>query len=314
VEALDTRQLRAFQALARLQSFTAAARQLHLTQSAVSHSIKALESTLGVALFERKGRGVQLTVAGNQFLPHAQRVLREMQRAIDAVESSQRPGHGRLSIGATASISHAMLPAALREFRESFPNYEVSISTDDTRNLIAMLVSGQIDLAIGMELSKSKAYRFHHLFTDRIEMAMAPMHPLAQKVCIEPSELADQDFIIYSRESETYQLLQRGFAEIHGNTRRHLQVGSMTAIKEMARIGLGIGLVAPWLLRDDHEEERLVLRPFPWKLADRRWGLYSAQKEEPSLAEQVFIGILRDVAFTLQEPHMQSRSSWSMAD
>lgn len=299
MELLDTRQLRAFQELARYQSFTAASRALHLTQSAVSHSIKALESTLDMALFERQGRVVRLTSAGTKFLPHALEVLNRMRSAVDAVEAIRHPGYGRLSIGSTITMSHAVLPAVLREFRGSFPNYEITISTDDTRELLNLLGNGTIDLAIGMELSGTSTYHFRHFFTDRIAMAMAPVHPLAKSDSISAGDLVDQDFIFYSRESETYQILTRGFAESKSRLRGHLQVGSMAAIKEMARLGMGVGLLAPWIAREELASGTLITKPLPWKHADRRWGLYSAQSSPSSMAETVLFGIIQDVAKVL---------------
>ncbi len=308
MDLLDTRQLRAFQELARHQSFTSAARALHLTQSAVSHSIKALESTLDVALFERQGKTVRLSSAGESLLPHAQDILSRMQRAVDVVHALRHPGHGRLSIGATTSISHAVLPAVLREFRESFPNYEVTISTDDTRQLLALLGDGEIDIAIGMALTGTSSYRFDPLFTDQIAMAMAPIHPLSQRDEITPADLADQDFIFYSRESETFRLLTQRFGNMKGRLRGHFQVGSMAAIKEMARIGLGIGLLAPWVARDELAAGTLVTRPLPWKRADREWGFYSSHSRTATKAEHVFFGICRDVVHSLNLSTSESSS------
>jgi len=299
MELLDTRQLRAFQELARHQSFTAASRALHVTQSAVSHSIKALESTLDMALFERQGKVVRLTPAGAKFHPYALEVINRMRHAVDAVEAIRHSGYGRLSIGATTTMSHAVLPAVLREFRASFPSYEVTISTDDTRALLKLLGEGSIDIAVGMELSGATTYHFRHFFTDRIAMAMAPVHPLAKMDSISSTDLVDQDFIFYSRESETYQILTRGFAESKSRLRGHFQVGSMAAIKEMARLGMGIGLLAPWIARGELAAGTLITKPLPWKHADRRWGIYSAEASPASMAELVLFGIIQDVAKAL---------------
>ena len=263
MELLDTRQLRAFQELARHQCFTAASRALHLTQSAVSHSIKALESALDMALFERQGKVVRLTQAGAKFHPYAVDVLNRMQCAVDAVKSIRHPGYGRLSIGATITMSHAVLPAVLREFRASFPHYEITISTDDTRELLNLLGNGTIDVA--MEWNSPAHQHITFAISLPIKSAMAPAHPLAQKESITPADLVNQDFIFYSRESETYEILTRGFAEAKSRLRGHLQVGSMAAIKEMARLGMGIGLLAPWIAREELAAGTLITKPLPWK-------------------------------------------------
>ena len=98
---LDSRQLHAFSALARRGSFTLAAKDLFLTQSAVSHAIKALEDDLGCRLLDRVGRRVLLTQAGEQFLRHTEKILREMEAARAGLDSLTKWGHGRLRVGET---------------------------------------------------------------------------------------------------------------------------------------------------------------------------------------------------------------------
>ncbi len=300
MDLLDIRQLRAFQELAQRQSFTSAAHALHRTQSAVSHSIKALESGLDMVLFERQGKAVRLTPAGTKFYPYVCDIIHRMQRAVDVIESIRQPGHGRLSVGATASISHAILPAVLREFRESFPNFEITVSTDDTRGLLRLLGQNEIDVALGLRLSGTSSFHFHPLFADHIVMAMAPIHPLAHQTEITPVDLKNEDFIFYSRKSETYQILAQGFASMDRRIRGHYEVGSMAAIKEMARIGMGIGLLAPWIAQEELAAQALVLRSLPWKQSQREWGLYSHHPNPNNIAEQVFCGLIAEVAHSLE--------------
>src|SRR6188474_230706 len=98
---LDSRQLRAFCVLARTGSFTQTARELHLTQSGISHSMKALESDIGCRLLDRLGKKVVLTQAGEQLLQHTARILQEMQAAREAIAHLGKWGRGRLRLGAT---------------------------------------------------------------------------------------------------------------------------------------------------------------------------------------------------------------------
>ncbi len=159
MQTLETRQLIAFTELARLGSFTEVANQLGLTQSAVSHSIKALEKQLEVTLFERIGKNVTLTLEGQALLPFANKIITQMQRAQDGIQHLKKPGYGRLRIGATVSISQYLLPSILREFRESFPNYAITVVTEDTKKLVSILENGKIDFAIALETSTSRSDR-----------------------------------------------------------------------------------------------------------------------------------------------------------
>ena len=142
-----------------------------------------------------------------------------------------------------------------------------------TRQLLRLLDSSEIDLAVGIEIAESSRHHFRPMFSDHIAMAMAPVHPLANSPAPNPLELAEQNFIFYSRDSETFRILERTFTELKGRVGDYLQVGSMAAIKEMAKIGMGIGLLAPWIALDEITAHSLVFRPLPWKKADRVWGM-----------------------------------------
>src|SRR5437016_14005629 len=116
---LDSRQVRAFCVLARTGSFTQAARELHLTQSGISHSMKALETDVGCRLLDRMGKKVLLTQAGEQLLHHAEKIMQEMSITRASLEQLGKWGKGRLRIGTSATACQYILPAVLREFKES---------------------------------------------------------------------------------------------------------------------------------------------------------------------------------------------------
>src|SRR5215469_1479552 len=148
---LDIRQLRAFVSLAQTGSFTRTARQLHLSQSAISHSIKALETDVQCRLLDRVGRSVMLTPAGEQLLGHAQRILREMEEARERLKEAGKWGRGRLRIGASPTSCQYLLPKVLREFKESFPQCLIQIEPGDTPVALDLLENHRIDLALALE-------------------------------------------------------------------------------------------------------------------------------------------------------------------
>lgn len=299
MEILDSRQLLAFQALARQGSFTAAARSLSLTQSAISHSIKALEQTLDTKLFERLGKTVRLTRSGEALLSHSERILARMLRAQDDIRLLEKPGHGRLRIGATVTISQYVLPSVLRELKESFPAFDISIVTDDSRGLMEMIDNGDIDVAIALETALSERMTKEFLFEDCIQMALSPLHPLASKEEITADDIARASFIFYSQSSETFRLLEQGSSQNGYRLNTALQVGSMAAIKEMAKIGIGIGLLSPWVAEEDISDGSLTFRPLPWNDMVRRWSIFKDPRHEGQLIERVFAGICKNVVDTL---------------
>src|SRR5438093_5706101 len=129
---LDSRQLRAFSILARTGSFTETARALHLTQSAISHAIKALEEEVRCRLLDRVGKKVILTQAGEQLFVHVEKILTEMDSARERLSNLGKWGRGRLRIGASPTACQYILPNVLREFKESFPQCVIHIVPGDT--------------------------------------------------------------------------------------------------------------------------------------------------------------------------------------
>ncbi len=301
MELLDSRQLSAFQELARRGSFTAAANSLNLTQSAISHSIKALERTLDVALFERLGKTVRLTRSGEALLPHVDQILSQMQRAQDEIRLLDRPGHGRLRVGATVTISQYVLPSVLRELRESFPAFEISVITDDSRQLMQLVESGEIDVAVAIEMASAEKQLRQHLFDDEIQMALSPLHPLASLEKITQADIAEENFIFYNQCSETFRLLEQRSLQNGIRLKPALQVGSMAAIKEMAKIGMGIGMLAPWVAEEEIASGSLVFRRLPWKKLKRSWAIYSDTRHKKQMVEEVFAGICINVVQNLQQ-------------
>jgi len=293
MDPLDSRQLRAFQELADQQSFTAAARNLHLTQSAVSHSIKALETVLGCRLFDRLGKTVRLTRAGEALVPHAERILSRMRLVQEELGWLNRPGFGRLRIGATVTVSESVLPSVLSRMREQFPGFEISIRTDDTRPLLRMLEDGEIEVAVGMKTEVAERCAFEPLFQDEVLLALSPGHQLAKFSQLPIDSLASQDYIFYDRNSETYRLARRWFDDRKIQLRAPLQVGSMAAIKEMARLGVGIGFISPWVALEELRSGALVFRRLPGHRLHRAWGLYTDRSRETQEADVAFAGHCR---------------------
>ena len=148
---LDSRQLRAFLMLAHKGSFTSAAKELNLTQSAISHAVKALEEDVGCRLLDRMGKRVLLTQAGEQFLSRAGKIFEEMSGARADLERLSLWGQGRLRIGAGAMACQYILPPVLREFQKKFPECRLNINPGDTVELINALGANEIDIAVTLE-------------------------------------------------------------------------------------------------------------------------------------------------------------------
>ncbi len=286
---LETRHLRAFAILARTGSFTKAARELHLTQSAVSHAMKALEQQAGCRLLDRTGKKAALTEAGELLLVHAERILGEMAHARAALEKLGKWGQSRLRIGASATACHHILPPVLREFQKEFPRCRIEIEPGDTPEMIELLRGGKIDLAVNLEPRTREPLEFHPLFTDELQFIVAPTHPWAVAGRVTREEIARQNYILYSRKSYTGALTEEYFAKEDIVLRTAIEMGSISAIKEMVRLDLGITILAPWTAGKETEDGSLVALPLGKRKLKRRWGVLHWQSRRLSIQEERFI-------------------------
>lgn len=295
---LDSRQLRAFATLARTGSFTATGRELFLSQSAISHAMRALESDVGCRLLDRVGRKVTLTLAGEQLLAHATKILAEMSGAREALSQLGKWGRGRLRIGATTTACQYILPTVLREFRESFAHFAITIVPADTGDVIKQLTAGRVDLALTLEPRSEENLLFEPLFEDELLFVMSPLHPWAERGQVERAAVPKQNYILYDRNSYTFRLVDDYFRRENMVLNTFIELGSMEAIKELVKVNLGVSILAPWIAREEIQSGVLVTLPLGRRKLRRQWGLVRWRSRSLNLAEETFVALCRE--FTRQ--------------
>ncbi|MDQ8183280.1 LysR family transcriptional regulator [Pelagicoccus sp. SDUM812005] len=298
---IDSRQLLAFKTLAETGSFTLAAKQLNLTQSAVSHSIKALEDDLGCPLINRLGRKIHLTEAGDIFLAAADRIHQRMQSVRGELEALSRWGAGRLRIGAGTTACQYILPTVIREFRQTFPDCQLSISPNNAKELMDELRGNEIDLALTLSPQTSDDIDSQSVFEDNLQFAVAPSHPWASRKVAPPSEIDEQTFVTYSKGSMTFESIRRHFRAEGHSFNKVIELGSMEAIKELVKIGIGVGIIAPWVAQKEIADGSIHLLAPSRKQLKRTWGVCYLKGRRLSLMEETFIGLCESVCDCLEQ-------------
>ena len=298
---LDSRQLHAFSALAHRGSFTLAAKDLFLTQSAISHAIKALEDDLGTRLVDRVGRRVLLTQSGEQFLRHTEKILREMEAARAGIDTLSKWGHGRLRVGASTTACQHILPTVLREFRQSYPKCVIRIEPGDHGAQLDLLRGGHVDLAFVLESSTQaqSEFAFVPLFHDELRFLVSPLHPWAKLGRAPRESIEAETLILYNKTSHTFRLVNEYFREEKIPLSNVIELGSMEAIKELVKIGLGAGVLAPWIARAELESGALVSLPLGPRKLKRHWGIAHLKGRRLALAEETFVGLCVSVVEAL---------------
>jgi LysR family transcriptional regulator, low CO2-responsive transcriptional regulator len=286
---IDSRQLRAFVSLARHGSFTLAAKELFLTQSAVSHSLRALEEDLGCRLFDRMGKKILLTLAGEQLLPHAKNILAQMQQARGALHKLTAWGQSRLRVCASTTACQYILPSVLREFQKSFPNVQVAIEPGDTKHAVEFLSQKEIDCAICLEPEREERFDFRPLFSDELMFLVAPDHPWARSGTIERDEIPQQNYVLYNKGTYTFDLIERYFRAERIALNTVIELRSMDAIKELVKLGLGVSILAPWVAEKELAEGTLSSLPLGKRKLKRQWGVLHWRNPNLPLAQTQFM-------------------------
>lgn len=237
------RQLQVFSEVARHLSFARAAAELHLTPPAVSMQVKELEENVGLILFERNGRSVSLTTAGEYVLVYARKLLTTLKDADDMVARLRRLDIGTLSIGMVGNAEY-FLPKLLARFRQEHPGVEIRLRGGNRDQLVQLLTRNEVDLAImgtpPRELAtRAEPFAAHpHVFIAR------PDHPLTHVGHPPVSTLESYDFILREPGSGTRSALEQFFQERRFSPRIGLEMSSNEAVKQAVMAGLGLSVVS----------------------------------------------------------------------
>lgn len=294
----DLRQLRAFVAVVEEGSFTLAARRIFVTQSAVSHSLRTLEEQLSCRLLDRSGKRVAVTQEGELLLRRCRRVIFELEQANRDLDGLRRWGQTRIRIGAPQSLCHFLIPSVLREFRECFPRCEPVIEADETSLLLDRLADADLDLVVGLKPRAKGDDGYRPMFKDRLAFVLSPFHPWAVDPSTIQATLKDHQFIIYAKSTETHRLIEEWLEHRGERGKKPLILGDMQGIKEMAKLGIGVAVMAPWVAAREIEDGSLKMVELESPVMEREWGVFHSPKRTPSLVEETFIGLC-EMAFSV---------------
>jgi DNA-binding transcriptional LysR family regulator len=241
-------QLRLFASAARHASFAAAARELHLTQPAVSMQIRELEETVGLPLFDRSARRVSLTTPGEYFLVYARRMLATLKDAEDTMARMRGAETGRLIVGMVTTAAD-FLPRMLSGFLREHPGVEVELVIGNRRSLVELLHRNEVDLAVMGTPPRELDTRAVPFAPHPIAAFASPSHPLAGRPHLPAQLLANERFIVREDGSGT-----RAAMEVYLRTHRirphyAMQVASNEAVKHAVSAGLGVAFLSMHTVR-----------------------------------------------------------------
>ncbi len=292
---LDSKQLRTFVSLARTGSFTATAKEVFITQSAVSHSMRALENELGCRLLNRIGKRTTLTLEGEQLLRHAEKIIADMTAARASLDKLGKWGETRLRIGASVSACQHLLPQVLRNFKQTHPKCRITLEPGDSPALAEAVREQRIDIALALRPQREPALEFQPLFDDELMFIVAPQHSWVEAGGVARPEIARQNFILYSRASQTFRAVESFFREEGITLNATMELGSIETIKQLVKLNLGVSVLATWIARAELKEGSLVAMPLGRRKLRREWGFLYLRGKNLSLVESEFVRLCGDV-------------------
>ena len=239
---MELGQLEAFVQVAQHKSFSRAADELFLTQPSVTARIQALERELAEQLFERTGRSVRLTDAGQTFLDYAQRALKDVQDGRDALLALRKADVGTLRIGSALTISAYVLPRILKSFRARFPGVEVSVRTGRSDRVLEMVLNDEVQVGLVRSLVHPDIETVH-LYDDEVVLVTDHAHPFARRRAATIEDVGRQPLIFFDRASSYYALIHSFFHDAGIVPRHTMELDSLEATKMMVQEGLGIAIL-----------------------------------------------------------------------
>lgn len=259
---MELRQLETFTVVARRASFTRAAEELHLTQPAVTRQIAALERELKTPLFDRLGKSVQLTSAGEVLLRYAGQVLGLTKEAQEAVAEVAAGTAGRLSVGASTTLATYLLPGILTRFRGAHPEVDLTIRTGISAHIATLVLNGGVDLGLvtneglpDVNLILEPLGAYATVLVSRPEHALAGTAPLAAQ------ELVGQPLLLMEPGTNLRHYVDQLLASAGATAQAAMELDSVETIKRMVEAGLGISLLPEVAIAEEVSAGRLVARP-----------------------------------------------------
>lgn len=258
---MELRHLRSFRKAAEEQSFTRAAGELSLTQAAVSQHIAALEKELGVILFERTGRAVKLTEAGQRLYEYAQQILQLIEEALQTVGSKSATVSGTLKIAASTVPAETVLSELLQAFLKRYPDVKESVTVSDSRQAAEAVRKGAADFGLVGSLPEDAGLAAQPLCEDELIFVVPPGHPLAEKKRISLSRLQQEPLIVREVGSGSRSCVERALEQAQvspGQLNIVMQMNSNDAIRGAVERGLGGAFFSRRFVERDLQQKRLA--------------------------------------------------------
>ncbi len=284
---LTLRQVRIFLSAYKHMSFARAAEELCITAPAVSQQIKEMEQDMGVNLFIRENRKIELTSAGEYFLLYARKMLSTVNEADVMMERLRGTQMKTLNIGLVSTAKY-FLPHLIAEFKKDFPNLKIKMEARNRQQLVELLRDGEIDIAIMGQPPKEMDTRVEAFAKHPHAFIANAQHALAGKLNITPDELNSYEVISRELGSGTRFIMEKYFTEHQISPIVSMQISSIEAIKQAVIANLGITFTSLHTVGSEISNRQLVVLDVQETPIMRTWHVVALNKHNNSQAAEAF--------------------------
>lgn len=264
---MNVDQMKAFHKVAATRSFTKAARELFLTQSAISQQIRALENEIGGRLFDRSGKRIRLTGEGEVLLTYTEKLF-DLHEEIETLFGSLRTlRKGKIAVGATAVIGTYFMPSVISAYHRQYPGIEMDLRMGNSEQILRMILDREVDLGVAGMIKKPATLKSVFIHREELIFVCSPQNPLAARKTVALGDLDRIPFIWREKGTQTLALVQRWFQEHAADDFPHqtLSLANMEAAKRIVEEGYGVTIIPATAARREIEAgllQRLNVREF----------------------------------------------------
>lgn len=285
---VNLRQFQAFVTVARLNSFTRAAALLHISQPALTKQIRLLEEILGVRLFDRNTRKVELTRVGKELSPVVKQILAQIEGALFDTRELAAKNRGTIRVAALPSICSTILPRAIAAFRKTHPGISVILQDVVAQRLLALVRAEEVDFGIGSLTARDTDVRFSVLLSDRMVVAFPRGHALGKFKTVALKDLAGQPLVLMAGESSVRKLVDEAFTSIGTLIVPAFEATYMSTAAGIVKAGLALTIL-PSSAIEMGELVGLLTRPISRPAITREIGVIEKSGRSLSPAAEAFL-------------------------
>lgn len=281
--------LRIFQTVAKLGSFTGAAESLYMTQPAISKHIKALEEYYSAPLFLRTGNKVVLTPAGEKLLEFVDEILNLADRARTAMGEITTSARGTLQVGASMTVGVYFLPHILRQFRETFPDINVSVKIENSGLVVNEIAEGKLDMGLVGALVHSPKLVYLPFCSEELKLIVGIDHPWASDPPRTVEEIPKQLFLLRERGSGMRRVLEHRFKKHGLSLNTVMELSNTEMIIRLVETGMGVSIVSEYAVAREVRLGMIKALDLPFLDLKRYFYLVYNKERTPSDALKAII-------------------------